>query len=45
MSDAGLTSSVEPLKDDYRVVIKYTVEVKGLEVCAETYAVTKWRKE
>jgi hypothetical protein len=45
MPDVGLTSSAEPLQDGYRVVIKYTIEVEGLEVYTETYDVAKLRKE
>lgn len=37
MPDVGLTSSVEPLDPDYKVVIKYSVEVDGLCFYAETY--------
>jgi hypothetical protein len=36
MPDVGLTSSVEPLKEEYRVVIKYTVEIEGLPVYSES---------
>ena len=45
MPDVGLTSSVEPLKDDQKVVIKYTVEIDGLPVYTETYDVEKLHNE
>jgi hypothetical protein len=45
MPDVGLTSSAEPLSDEYKVVIKYTVEVNGLPVYTETYDAEKLRKE
>jgi hypothetical protein len=28
MPDAGLTSSAEPLKEEYKVVVKYTIEIE-----------------
>ena len=45
MPDVGLTSSGEPLSPDYKVVIKYSVEVDGLSVYTETYDTAKLRKE
>jgi hypothetical protein len=45
MPDVGLTSSSEPLSSEYKVVVKYTVEVDGLPVYTETYDVEKLRKE
>ncbi len=39
MPDVGLTSFTEPLSDDMRVIVKYTVEVNGLPVYSETYNV------
>ncbi|HZC34448.1 MAG TPA: hypothetical protein VE242_02480 [Chthoniobacterales bacterium] len=45
MPDVGLTSSAEPLSGDYKVVIKYTIEVEGLPVYSESYDVAKLRKE
>ncbi|HYZ71871.1 MAG TPA: hypothetical protein VE641_02255 [Chthoniobacterales bacterium] len=45
MPDVGLTSSVEPLSPDYKVVIKYSVEVNGLPVYSETYDTDKLCKE
>jgi haloacid dehalogenase-like hydrolase len=45
MPDVGLTSSSEPLQPDYKVIIKYTVEVEGLAVYTETYDIEKLRRE
>ena len=45
MPDVGLTTAGEPLKPDYRVVIKYSVEVEGLPVYQESYDVDQLRKE
>lgn len=45
MPDVGLTSSSEPLEPDYKVIIKYTVEVEGLAVYTETYDLEKVRRE
>jgi hypothetical protein len=45
MPDVGLTSSSEPLSGEYKVIIKYTVEVDGLPVYTETYDAEKLRKE
>jgi hypothetical protein len=41
MPDVGLTTASEPLDPDYRVVIKYSVEVEGLPVYTETYDASK----
>jgi len=41
MPDVGLLSSSEPLGKDYKVVVRYSVEVNGLPVYNETYDVTK----
>jgi hypothetical protein len=43
MPDVGLTSSAEPLNEEYRVVIKYTIEIEGLAVYSESYDVAKRR--
>jgi hypothetical protein len=32
MSDVGLASSAQRLKEEYKVVIKYTIEIEGLPV-------------
>jgi hypothetical protein len=45
MPDVGLTTNSEPLDDDMRVVIKYSVEVNGLPVYNESYDVDKLREE
>jgi hypothetical protein len=45
MPDVGLTTSTKPLDSDYRVVIKYSVEVEGLPVYNESYDVDTLRKE
>ena len=45
MPDVGLTSAAEPLDPNYKVVIKYTIEVEGLPVYSESYDVEKLRKE
>jgi hypothetical protein len=45
MPDVGLTLSVEPLSPNYKVVIKYSVEVDGLSVYTETYDSAQLRKE
>jgi len=39
MRDVGLTSGSEPLSGEYRLFIKYTVEVDGLPAYIETYDV------
>jgi hypothetical protein len=41
MPDVGLTSATEPLPQDAKVVIKYSVQVKGLPVCREPYDLDK----
>jgi len=41
MPDVGLTTATEPLDPNYRVVIKYSVEVEGLPVYNESYDVAK----
>jgi hypothetical protein len=45
MPDVGLLSFLEPLPDEARVVIKYSVEVNGLPVYTETYDVKKIESE
>jgi hypothetical protein len=45
MPDVGLKSSAERLKEEYKVVIKYTIEIEGLPVYAENYDAAKLRKE
>jgi len=45
MPDVGLTSATEPVSPDEKVVIKYTVEVGGLEVYSESYDVEKITEE
>jgi hypothetical protein len=45
MPDVGLTSNAEPLSPEYKVIIKYSVEVDGLAVYTETYDAEKLRKE
>lgn len=41
MPDVGLLSSAEPLSSEHKVVVRYTVEVNGLQVYNESYDVTK----
>lgn len=41
MPDVGLTTANEPVSPDEKVVIRYTVEVGGLPVYAESYDVEK----
>jgi len=43
--DVGLTSSAERLKEEYKVVIKYAIEIEGLPVYTESYDAEKLRKE
>jgi hypothetical protein len=43
MPDVGLTSSAERLKEEYKVVIKYTIEIEGLPVYTESYDAAKLR--
>jgi hypothetical protein len=45
MPDVGLTSSAKRLKEEYKVVIKYTIEIEGLPVYTESYDAEKLRKE
>jgi hypothetical protein len=45
MPDVGLTTSTEPLDPDYKVIIKYSVEVEGLPVYNESYDSRKIAKE
>ena len=45
MPDVGLTTATEPLDPNYRVIIKYSVEVEGLPVYTETYDVNKIAEE
>ena len=45
MPDVGLISFLEPLSEDARVIIKYSVEVNGLPVYTETYDVKKIEAE
>jgi len=37
MPDVGLTSSAERLREEYKLVIKYTIEIEGLPVYTESY--------
>lgn len=45
MPDVGLTTATKPLDPEYRVVIKYSVEVEGLPVYNESYDVDQIAKE
>jgi hypothetical protein len=45
MPDVGLTTNTKPLDPEYRVVIKYSVEVEGLPVYQESYDVEQLAKE
>lgn len=45
MPDVGLFTATEPLEKDFRVVIKYSVEVEGLPVYNESYDVAKLAEE
>ena len=45
MPDVGLRLASEPLDPNYKVVIKYTIEVEGLAVYSESYDLEKLRKE
>jgi hypothetical protein len=45
MPDVGLTTATEPLDSEYKVVIKYSVEVEGLPVYTETYDAAKIAEE
>ena len=44
-ADVGLTSSGERLKEEYKIVIKYTIEIEGLPIYTENYDAAKLRKE
>jgi hypothetical protein len=45
MPDVGLTTAGEPLPNDAKIVIKYSVEVEGLPVYQESYDVDKLAQE
>jgi hypothetical protein len=45
MPDGGLTSSAERLKEEYKVVIKYTIEIEGLPFYTDSSDAAKLRKE
>ncbi len=45
MPDVGLTSATQPLPEDAKVIIKYSVQVEGLPVYQETYDVDKLAAE
>jgi hypothetical protein len=45
MPDVGLFSATEPLSKDYKVIIKFSVEVEGLPVYNETYDVDELARE
>lgn len=45
MPDVGLFKAAEPLDPDYRVIIKYSVEVEGLPVYQESYNVDTLAKD
>jgi len=45
MPDVGLTTATQPLDKNYRVIIKYSVEVEGLPVYNESYDVAQLTKE
>ena len=45
MPDVGLFTATEPLPQDARVIIKYSVEIEGLPVYSETYDVDKLAAE
>jgi hypothetical protein len=45
MPDVGLFTAAKPLDSDYRVVIKFGVEVEGLPVYQETYDVETLERE
>jgi len=45
MPDVGLTTATEPLKEEARVVIKFSVEVEGLPVYQESYDLEKLCQE
>jgi hypothetical protein len=45
MPDVGLFTATDPLPKDYKVVIKYSVEVEGLPVYTETYNADQLARE
>ncbi len=45
MPDVGLFTAAGPLDPEYKVVIKYSVEVEGLAVYQESYDVKKLELE
>lgn len=45
MPDVGLFSATEPVSNDMKVVIKYSVEVEGLPIYTESYDVAKLADE
>ena len=45
MPDVGLFTATEPLSKEMKVVIKYVVEVNGLEVYSESYDAEKLADE
>jgi hypothetical protein len=45
MPDVGLFTASQPLSPEYKVVIKYVVEVEGLPVYSETYDAAKLAEE
>lgn len=45
MPDVGLTTASEPVPQDTKVIIKYSVEVGGLTVYSESYDTDKLAKE
>src|SRR4051812_44306436 len=45
MPDVGLFTATEPLAEDMKVVIKYSVEVNGLAVYSESYDAERLAEE
>lgn len=45
MPDVGLFTAAKPLDPEYKVIIKFSVEVEGLPVYQETYDVETLEKE
>lgn len=45
MPDVGLFTATEPLTEEMKVVIKYSVEVNGLPVYQESYSVDTLAEE
>lgn len=45
MPDVGLFTAAKPLDPEYKVVIKFSVEVEGLPVYQESYDVDTLKKE